>query len=93
MLVPHQLLDGAWRCFVTKKVVNLMSGFSQKPTTIVRRHINWNNPRADLKEDLAHLVQDIKGRKADVRAVHGCAESRANQLVIRFLLAPKSELP
>jgi len=22
----------------------------------VRRHINWNNQRPDLKEDLAHLV-------------------------------------
>ncbi|TDI62507.1 MAG: hypothetical protein E2O89_07585, partial [Alphaproteobacteria bacterium] len=29
---------------------------------IVRRHINWNNPGSDLKEDLAHLVQDIKRR-------------------------------
>ena len=29
---------------------------------IVRRHINWNNQRPDLKEDLAHLVQDIKRR-------------------------------
>ena len=28
----------------------------------VRRHINWNNHRPDLKEDLAHLVQDIKRR-------------------------------
>ena len=28
----------------------------------VRRHINWNNLRSDLKEDLAHLVQDIKRR-------------------------------
>ena len=28
----------------------------------VRRHINWNNLRPDLKEDLAHLVQDIKRR-------------------------------
>ena len=28
----------------------------------VRRHINWNNQRPDLKEDLAHLVQDIKRR-------------------------------
>ena len=26
----------------------------------VRRHINWNNLRPDLKEDLAHLVQDIR---------------------------------
>ena len=26
------------------------------------RHINWNNLRSDLKEDLAHLVQDIKRR-------------------------------
>jgi hypothetical protein len=28
----------------------------------VRRHINWNNHRPDLKEDLAHLVKDIKRR-------------------------------
>jgi putative transposase len=28
----------------------------------VRRHINWNKLRPDLKEDLAHLVQDIKRR-------------------------------
>jgi len=29
---------------------------------IVRRHINWNNQRPDLKEDLAHLVDNIKRR-------------------------------
>jgi hypothetical protein len=29
---------------------------------LVRRHINWNNLRPDLKEDLAHLVQDIRRR-------------------------------
>ena len=29
---------------------------------IVRRHINWNNLRPDLKEDLAHLVEDIRRR-------------------------------
>ncbi len=28
----------------------------------VRHHINWNKQRPDLKEDLAHLVQDIKRR-------------------------------
>ena len=28
----------------------------------VRRHINWNNWPPDLREDLAHLVQDIKRR-------------------------------
>ena len=28
----------------------------------VRRHIIWNKQRPDLKEDLAHLVQDIKRR-------------------------------
>ena len=28
----------------------------------VRRHINWNNQRPDLKEDLAHLVDNIKRR-------------------------------
>ncbi len=33
--------------------------FGQLP---VRRHINWNNQQLDLKEDLAHLVQDIKRR-------------------------------
>ncbi|MDP7549289.1 MAG: FecR domain-containing protein, partial [Alphaproteobacteria bacterium] len=33
------------------------SGFST-----VRRHINWNNLQPDLREDLAHLVQDIKRR-------------------------------
>ena len=30
--------------------------------TLVRRHIIWNNLRPDLKEDLAHLVQDIRRR-------------------------------
>ena len=29
---------------------------------IVRRHINWNTQGPDLKEGLAHLVQDIKRR-------------------------------
>jgi len=29
---------------------------------IVRRHINRNNQRPDLKEDLARLVQDIRRR-------------------------------
>ncbi len=28
----------------------------------VRHHIKWNKQRPDLKEDLAHLVQDIKRR-------------------------------
>ena len=28
----------------------------------VRRHIIWNNLRPDLKEDLAHLAQDIRRR-------------------------------
>ena len=32
----------------------------------VRRHINWNNQRPDLREDLAHLVQGIKRRICDV---------------------------
>jgi len=36
-----------------------MSSNSKK---VVRRHINWNNHRPDLKEDLAHLVKDIKRR-------------------------------
>ena len=29
---------------------------------VVRRHINWNTYRPDLREDLVHLVQDIKQR-------------------------------
>ena len=32
----------------------------------VRRHIIWNNLRPDLKEDLAHLVQDIRRRICSV---------------------------
>ena len=28
----------------------------------VRRHINWNKSRPDLREDLAHLVQDVMRR-------------------------------
>jgi len=28
----------------------------------VRRHINWDKLGADLKENLAHLVQDIRRR-------------------------------
>jgi hypothetical protein len=34
--------------------------------SFVRRHINWNNLRPDLKEDLAHLVQDIRRRVCGV---------------------------
>jgi signal-transduction protein with cAMP-binding, CBS, and nucleotidyltransferase domain len=33
-----------------------------KDIMTVRRHINWNNQRPDLKEDLAHLVDNIKRR-------------------------------
>ena len=29
---------------------------------IVRRHIKWNIQRPDLREDLAHLVQDVMRR-------------------------------
>jgi len=36
--------------------------FNVNGNATVRRHINWNNHRPDLKEDLAHLVQDIKRR-------------------------------
>ena len=42
-----------------------LSPFQRYPYSIiicVRRHINWNNQRPDLKEDLAHLVQYIKRR-------------------------------
>ena len=31
-------------------------------SVIVRRHINWDKLGADLKEGLAHLVQDIRRR-------------------------------
>ena len=33
---------------------------------IVRHHINWNNQRADLKEDPAHLVDNIKRRICNI---------------------------
>ena len=33
-----------------------------KPSRTVRRHINLNNQQPYLKEDLAHLFQDIKRR-------------------------------
>jgi len=33
-----------------------------KPSRTVRRHINLNNQRPYLKEDLARLFQDIKRR-------------------------------
>ena len=42
-----------WRTYCTKGINGMPS---------VRRHINWNNQRPDPKEDLAHLVQDIKRR-------------------------------
>ena len=41
---------------------NAADGSSGTYWSTVRRHINWNNHRPDLKEDLAHLVQDIKRR-------------------------------
>ena len=56
--------------------IALTSGLPQKQvaddlgvglsTMSVRRHIKWNTWRPDLKEDLAHLVQDIKRRLCDV---------------------------
>ena len=43
-------------------------GDSKKAAMTVRRHIIWNNLRPDLKEDLAHLVQDIRGVFAVLQA-------------------------
>jgi hypothetical protein len=40
----------------------LRSTISSTASLSVRRHIIWNNLRPDLKEDLAHLVQDIRRR-------------------------------
>jgi hypothetical protein len=34
--------------------------------TPVRHHSNWNNQQLDLKEDLAHLVDNIKRRICDI---------------------------
>jgi hypothetical protein len=48
-LIEVHGFDGAWQT-------------ARNSITTVRRHINWNNQGADLKEDLAHLVQDIKRR-------------------------------
>ena len=44
--------------------LNILTAVSVSATSWwrVRRHINWNNQGADLKEDLAQLVQDIKRR-------------------------------
>ena len=42
------------------EIYHLAHAPSQRWYYSVRRHINWNNHRPDLKEDLAHLVQDIK---------------------------------
>ena len=50
--------EGAIVEFCTTLSGNLV----QRETLTVRRHINWNNHRPDLREDLAHLVQDIKRR-------------------------------
>jgi hypothetical protein len=38
------------------------AGIKEKTTFAVRRHIKWNTWRRNLREDLAHLVQDIKRR-------------------------------
>lgn len=43
----------------------LVAGIEMEPKEIqesVRRHINWHTQGPDLKEDLAHLPQDIKRR-------------------------------
>jgi hypothetical protein len=42
------------------RTTSMVSANGVAPMNSVRRHINWNNQGADLKEDLAHLVQDIK---------------------------------
>ncbi|MBT5192943.1 MAG: ATP-binding cassette domain-containing protein, partial [Rhodospirillaceae bacterium] len=46
----------------TDEIVATAGGDDLLDAFTVRRHINWNNQQLDLKEDLAHLVQDIKRR-------------------------------
>ncbi len=40
----------------------LVSLDNEEYSAYVRRHINWNNWQPDLREDLAHLVNNIKRR-------------------------------
>ncbi len=47
-------LKGAQRCI------------SKLKNKTVRHHTKWNNHRPDLKEDLAHLVDNIKRRICDI---------------------------
>ena len=56
-LVPEEYRDSA--AFET---VSFRDSRRDYWLNVVRRHINWNNRQLDLKEDLAHLVQDIKRR-------------------------------
>jgi len=58
--------DASFDPKIVKKGQRRFDGFDDKIISMyargVRRHINWNNLRPDLKEDLAHLVQDIRRR-------------------------------
>ena len=50
------------RCVTSDLRERSFGAASQPRSRPVRRHIIWNNLRPDLKEDLAHLVQDIRRR-------------------------------
>jgi hypothetical protein len=60
VLVPTRAMKA-----VLQEQIEDASGEFLEPLN-VRRHMNWNNQRPDLKEDLAHLVQDIKRRICNV---------------------------
>ena len=57
VLVRYIAPEGFGRFAITLATASLIVSLLS-----VRRHINWNNLRPDLKEDLVHLVQDIKRR-------------------------------
>ena len=63
---------------------------TERGSSCVRRHINWNNHRPDLKEDLAHLVQDIKrrvcGESSDDRHLERKTASPAVAIAITRML-------
>ena len=49
-------------CAIALHAITAECPLSEVKQTSVRLHINWNKHGPDLKEDLAHLVQDIKRR-------------------------------
>ncbi|MBT6428224.1 MAG: hypothetical protein HOK30_11220, partial [Rhodospirillaceae bacterium] len=67
------VLSTALTFAIAKAYIHTHAGYSYSKTFVqsivlvgitvaVRRHINWNTQGPDLKEGLAHLVQDIKRR-------------------------------